>query len=640
MKKRKSGDAGSKNSRKKRVNDILASVHDEPSDDVSEEEEVATEALPVEDSSVTLRSCSSKDDGLSKESSFQHHLCHILKVEEANKLNEMEWRYKWKRPVSGMSMSHWMGTGKNILKDVTSIEMYGLKPKLYDHWLNINKATKSGDFDLSKQDFFLLCSSYRDILHCNKKPFYHRGRDEDSSFMDAYIMHALNHVYHTRELVTKNDSKLTKHQESMNEDIISGDNFLDQGFTRPKVLFLLPFASIAFRVVKRLIQLTPLSKKDNVEHIDRFNKEFGPGDVEDEDEDEDEKNDVSSKSQKPAKPVEFQMLLGGNTNDHFMVGIKFTKRSLKLYSDFYSSDIIVASPLGLITRIGEAEVDKEKDVDYLSSIELLIIDHADVIAMQNWSHLKTVVEQMNHTPSKQHGTDVMRIRQWYLNGHARYYRQTVLLGSFLNPDMCGLFNQLCLNYEGKVILKTKHEGVLSEVLLQVRQVYERFDVPAITDADDARFDYFCKKVFPKIKDSTEGGIMIFISSSLDYLRVKYFLKCQDASYCEITEFSKRSDIPRTRNLFHKGDLKIMLYTERAYFYHRYKIRGIKNLIVYSLPERKEFFPEITNMLEGSDMVCRVLYSRFDLLSLEKVVGTDYAKKILSSDKGMFVCSSS
>nr|GEX81774.1 U3 small nucleolar RNA-associated protein 25 isoform X1 [Tanacetum cinerariifolium] len=35
--------------------------------------------------------------------------------------------------------------------------------------------------------------------------------------------------------------------------------------------------------------------------------------------------------------------------------------------------MIVASPLGLITKIGEAEADKEKDVDYLSSIEVLLL---------------------------------------------------------------------------------------------------------------------------------------------------------------------------------------------------------------------------------------------------------------------------
>ncbi|GKE80499.1 U3 small nucleolar RNA-associated protein 25, partial [Tanacetum coccineum] len=111
--------------------------------------------------------------------------------------------------------------------------------------------------------------------------------------------------------------------------------------------------------------------------------------------------------------------------------------------------MIVALPLGLITmsirkkanfsfkipcvKIGKAEANKEKDVDYLSSIEVLIVNHADVIAMQNCSHLNTVVEHLNHIPSKQHMTDIMRIRPWYLDGQARYYRQTIILGSHVNP---------------------------------------------------------------------------------------------------------------------------------------------------------------------------------------------------------------
>lgn len=35
-------------------------------------------------------------------------------------------------------------------------------------------------------------SSYRDILHCNKRPFYHKGL-EDMGIMDAYIMHTVKH---------------------------------------------------------------------------------------------------------------------------------------------------------------------------------------------------------------------------------------------------------------------------------------------------------------------------------------------------------------------------------------------------------------------------------------------------------------
>ncbi|XP_076945478.1 protein NUCLEOLAR FACTOR 1-like [Bidens hawaiensis] len=189
----------------------------------------------------------------------------------------------------------------------------------------------------------------------------------------------LNHIFKTRELVTKNDKTLGKQKES-GAEVLTSEKFLDQGFTRPKVLILLPMASIAYRV--------------NVDRIDRFAGEFGGGPSDDQ-----EDEDGVSKSWKKSKPSDYQALFGGNNTDHFMIGIKFTKKTIKLYSDFYTSDIIVASPLGLITKIGEAEVEKEKDVDYLSSIEVLIIDHVDVLTMQNWSHVNTVVEQLNHIPS-------------------------------------------------------------------------------------------------------------------------------------------------------------------------------------------------------------------------------------------------
>lgn len=609
-----------------------------PSDDAeSENENEASDSDHGESINGTGQPVVDSSKGTS---SFSEHVGHILTQAEVDDLLKRKWKHKWEVPAVDIPMSKWLGTGQCFIKEINEGANYGLKLKLYKHWLELYNSSGGADFHSSRRrHFFSMCNSYVDILHCNKRPFYLKGLEEDSSIMEAYTMHALNHVFKTRDLVTGNEAKLAKLRENNKE--ASHDGFLDHGYTRPKVLILLPLASIAFRAVKRLVQLTPVTHKVNVEYLDRFSDEFGSEDINSTDRKHELSNNVlnngNSKPQKSSKPSDYQTLFGSNNNDHFMIGIKFTRKSIKLYSDFYSSDIIIASPLGLATKIGAAEFDKDKDVDYLSSIEVLIIDHADVISMQNWSHVNSIVEHLNHIPSKQHGTDVMRIRQWYLNGQAQFYRQTILLSSFLNPDMNSLFNHQCLNYQGKVKLVTVYKGVLPKVLLQARQIYERFDTVSITDADNARLGYFTQKVFPRIKDSIEGGTMIFISSYFEFVPIRNFLKSQNSSFCLLGDYTKQSDISRARVKFFDGRRKMMLYTERAHFYHRYKIRGIKKLIIYSLPERKEFYTEIVNMLEDSeDMSCTVLFSRFDKLRLERVVGTSHAKRLMSSDKGIFV----
>jgi U3 small nucleolar RNA-associated protein 25 len=45
----------------------------------------------------------------------------------------------------------------------------------------------------------------------------------------------------------------------------------------------------------------------------------------------------------------------GNIDESFRIGLKITKKSIKLFSEFYSCDIILASPLGL-----KLSIEKEK----------------------------------------------------------------------------------------------------------------------------------------------------------------------------------------------------------------------------------------------------------------------------------------
>lgn len=48
----------------------------------------------------------------------------------------------------------------------------------------------------------------------------------------------LNHIFRTRDIVTKNDSKVAKHGENVTEQLLAGGGFLDHGFTRPKVVLI------------------------------------------------------------------------------------------------------------------------------------------------------------------------------------------------------------------------------------------------------------------------------------------------------------------------------------------------------------------------------------------------------------------
>ena len=49
-----------------------------------------------------------------------------------------------------------------------------------------------------------------------------------------------------------------------------------------------------------------------------------------------------------------------------------TRASLRFFTDFYGSDIVIASPLALVTRL-EAFSAGPQEADFLSSIELVTL---------------------------------------------------------------------------------------------------------------------------------------------------------------------------------------------------------------------------------------------------------------------------
>ncbi|KAL3145860.1 hypothetical protein ABBQ38_015229 [Trebouxia sp. C0009 RCD-2024] len=562
----------------------------------------------------------------------------------------------------------WLTTGQSLPQAYGLLSKYGIKARLQTLWRDAHsiappanqhksepKRRRQQDTSTAAEDalaapqaetvgsqqtdfvtpqqaaVFAVCNSYMDLF-LPSHPYPVRS-DAQDPVLDACLLHCINHCSKTAELIKKNNQQAKADPDS--------EAPRDQGFTRPKVLILLPMRNMALKCILRLLQLTQKeTRADSIQGKQRLLEDFGPGeDASDEEEDRTERG----KRVKQQQPAEHRALFDGNCDDHFRIGMKITRGSVRLYSDFYESDIIVASPLALATKLSEDE-EEGNAADFLSSIEVLLVGRMDFLQMQNWTHITTVFDVLNQVPKGQHGVDIMRVREWYLSGHAKQHRQTILLSSFATAEANALFNRACVNSAGKVRLKVHHKGVLGHTLSPVRQLFER--IPSSSAAADAenRFQHFKKRVWLRIKESGASGQLIFVRSYFDFVRLRNFLKEEGASFVGLCEYTKHSDVSRGRSNFFHGRRRIMLYTERAHFYHRYRLRGIKDLLCYQLPEQANFYSELVGCMEegaaeasnSGHATVTVLFNQFDRLQMQRTVGNERCSKMFKSESATFL----
>jgi len=221
-----------------------------------------------------------------------------------------------------------------------------------------------------------------------------------------------------------------------------------------------------------------------------------------------------------------------------------------------------------------------------------LLTRADVLSMQNWNHVNEVMEALNLLPREQHGGDIMRVREYYLGGVGRYLRQTVILSSFLSADINRTVAEHCKNIVGgRIRAVPEYQGVLSAVVPQARQLFERFPCSSPIEAADARFEHFKSKLWPRIRESGNNGQLIFIPRYFDYVRVRNLMNSEAGAgdlYSPLCEYTSSKDAIASRSRFFHMHRRILLYTERAHFYNRHRIRGIKDILFYSLPDHAEF----------------------------------------------------
>lgn len=446
---------------------------------------------------------------------------------------------------------------------------------------------------------------YQDLL------YEYEDYDKETEYRDLYALHVLNHIYKTRDRILKNNQRL---QENPDQEL------LDQGFTRPKVLIVAPTRDAAYDILSKIIQKSGLDQVDKkAKFKDQFFQEALPPSY---------------------KPKSFQQLFKGNTNDFFVLGAKFTRKTIKLYSNFYQSDIIICSPLGIQLILENTDKKKRQD-DFLSSIELLVVDQLHSIEFQNMLHLTSIFEHINKIPQQQHDADFSRIKMWYINDQAKLFRQTLIFTKFSSPFANSLINGKCKNYAGRwknhrIIFP--ENSSLGQLGMRTRLVFQRFDLvgKSVSEEPDSRFKHFCSVIVPNIVKSTgyEDGILLYIPDYTDFVRVRNYLREKTTIlFGDINEYSEQRQLTSNRAMFQQGRVKVLLYTERLHHFRRYEIKGVKTVIFYKPPTNPEFFEEVARYLGKSAFlgladlnisVVRCLFSKLDGLSLERIVGTERA----------------
>ena len=412
-------------------------------------------------------------------------------------------------------------------------------------------------------------------------------RSHENEFLfEYYTKHVnpktkLDDSYKNQDFITYHKEIKKNYENSDNKDNI---NIKDQGFTSPKVLILVPYKIHAKIIMEQLVKLFSNDNWKGITNKKKFMDEYS----------------------------EFDSM-----DDCFRLGIQisFFENKMKLYTPFDESDIIIASPLGL-KLAKPSDNDKSfknsKVYDFLSSIEIFLMDFSEVFIYQNLEHLNEILSFLNKQPkNNQNIVDINRIKEIYANNYGEYLRQNIIISQFKCIDIDVAINDICKNINGKILLEGPYENQINLIKNEFAEKYNmlnssnyeiRYEFKILRDFKgeedfQEKFNYFTKNLWQNLYESFEKHTIIFVSSTFDYMILKSFFKKKSKSVCFISEDTDKRDWQRNRLFFEQGKYKFLLYDERAHVYKKINLKFAKNIFFYSLPEDPKIFNEMIHLID-------------------------------------------
>ncbi len=341
------------------------------------------------------------------------------------------------------------------------------------------------------------------------------------------------------------------------------------------------------------------------------------------------------------KPADYVDRFSLNCDDSFSFGIRLNYESIRLMTDFGNSDLIICSPLGLRTIIGNVTEKKSKKknksefpaADFLANIEVLICDSCEVLQMQNWEHLEFILSCLNQIPKLIGNCDISRITNLSLDGNANRIRQILFFSEVIFPELNSTFRRFNSNVSGTAFLNWKHDGIFGEISNNCKLIFQKTPLTSFENSNAEKFEFFEQVILPKI--SNFSNLLLYVPSYFDFLKIRKILEKFEISFGHICEYTTRQDVIRDRKDFEKKIAKILIVTERRHFFFRARIAHVEHIIFFGLPIFPRFCSEMVAQIrekkrENSQII--FLYNSLDRFALDRIVGSERAEKMISSDK--------
>ncbi|KAJ1505773.1 rRNA-binding ribosome biosynthesis protein utp25 [Coelomomyces lativittatus] len=464
------------------------------------------------------------------------------------------------------------------------------------------------------QELYPKLAGYHDLLYTS--PQY---LTDHLALQATYCVHVLTHVYRTRQRVQQGDLK-TLRTPSL--------EIRDQGFTRPTVLMLFPFRHMAWNVMQRLAMYS------GTLHVpSRVQDEYGT----------ENPMGVPTRRGSTPKPMDYQQVFQGNTDDCFRIGLQVSKSTVKWYTPFYHSDILIASPLGLRTLI-----EKEKDHDYLSSIDLLVVDGAHIMNAQNWEHVLFIMKKVNQVPKVPGECDFSRVKSYFLENIARHYRQTLIFSEFVFPELLHVFHTYATNLVSGIRFQYRpptYVGSMVHTRVPLTHTFLKVaDQEDFKSVDDLRFKYFVNELLPNYRPSSSSTaslaqkqIVVYFPTYFEYVRVRNYMDQHEYDFEVASEYCSPSTLQRAWTLFQQARTPMLLYTERLHFFKRRALHGAcLHVVFYGVPEHPQFYSELVDWIGTLPPSLAVhgsvtsLFTKWDALKLERIVGVERLNEMMGS----------